>query len=80
MTLNLGTHESTTPVHAPAAPRQGLGERLVSALLSIGPSLRLHRATGRHRSRGSPPRAPRLRKDLGLPEIIEPAPDYWHHP
>lgn len=70
MTFDFGTHTSNTP----AAPRQGLGERLVSALLSIGPSLRLHRATGRHRSRGSPPRAPLL------PEIIEPAPDYWHHP
>ena len=79
MTLNLDTPASVTPVHAPE-PRITLGERLVSALLSIGSGLRLHRATGRHRSRGSPPIAPWLRKDLGLPEVIEPVPDYWHHP
>ncbi len=76
MIFDFETHTSNTP----AASRQGLGERLVSALLSIGSGLRLHRATGRHRSRGSPPLAPWLRKDLGLPEVIEPVPDYWHHP
>lgn len=79
MTVDLRTHESTTHVDAPAKPREALGGRLVSAVLSILPNLRLQRAARRYRSRGSPPVAAWLRTDLGLPEVIEPA-RYWDHP
>jgi hypothetical protein len=80
MTLDLRTHESVTHTHAPMETRTSLGERLVSAFLSIGANARLQRAARRHRSRGSPPVPAWLRQDLGLPEIIEPEPYHWHHP
>jgi hypothetical protein len=73
MTVVSHTHES-----APNA-RATLGSRLVSAVLSIRTGLRGTPIAERHRSRGSPPVHPRLRNDLGLPEIIEPH-RYWEHP
>lgn len=79
MTVDLRTRESTTHALAPATPRKGFGSRLVSAVLSILPNLRLQRAAKRYRSRGSPPVPAWLHTDLGLPEIIEPA-RYWDHP